>query len=273
MGFLNGTDDKDEKNEKKAIFAKNGKRGKEKELEAYLYASDKARLVRMVCEMAGHASASLKKSIETLHSFDLEEARLVIEDDDIIDEMEEQIDQECLYSIAMRQPMREDLRFVYAVMKLITDLERIGDQSVNVALRLQKLAAIDNEKDCPMLGDIDEMAELDLLMFHEALDAFIREDESIVAATRSRRRKVHEIRDKAVENLMKNSVTTDPRDLTTGKLFVSMWILRHLSRISDHVLNFAEKVAFIATGISPLTMKKKGKTENAETRARLLGDL
>ena len=187
--------------------------------------------------------------------------------------MEEQIDQECLYSIAMRQPMREDLRFVYAVMKIITDLERIGDQAVNVSLRLKKLAAIDPGRDCPMMDEINEMAEHDRKMLKEALAAFVKEDASIVTSTRDHRKKVHQIRDSAVEELMRNSVPTNPQDITTGKLFASMWILRHLSRISDHVLNLAEKVAFIATGISPLSMKKMGQKEAAETRAKLLGEI
>ena len=249
------------------------KKGKERDLEAYLYASDKARLVNMVREMWNHASVSLEDAMKALHAFDLDLAQHVIEGDDVIDEMEEQIDQECLYSIAMRQPMREDLRFVYAVMKIITDLERIGDQSVNVSLRLKKLASIDPDHDCPMLDEIDQMARHDSEMLKAALEAFITEDSSIVESTREHRRAVHKIRDEAVEELMKNSMPTSPHDLTTGKLFASMWILRHLSRISDHVLNLAEKVAFIATGISPLTLKKSGKKESSELRAKLLGDI
>ena len=251
----------------------NNKKGKEEDIEAYLYASDKARLVSMVTEMADRAGMALTRAVEALQTMDVKLAQNVIDDDDFIDEMEEQIDQECLYSIAMRQPMREDLRFVYAVMKIITDLERIGDQSVNVSLRLKKLASIDPDHDCPMLDEIDQMARHDSEMLKAALEAFITEDSSIVESTREHRRAVHKIRDEAVEELMKNSMPTSPHDLTTGKLFASMWILRHLSRISDHVLNLAEKVAFIATGISPLTLKKSGKKESSELRAKLLGDI
>ncbi|MDO5115338.1 MAG: phosphate signaling complex protein PhoU [Synergistaceae bacterium] len=248
------------------------KKSKEQELEAYLYASDKARLVEMVTEMGERASSALKEALSALKKQDVTLAQRVIEGDDVIDELEEQIDQECLYSIAMRQPMREDLRFVYAVMKIITDIERIGDQAVNISLRLVKLTPADR-RDFPMLDDIDEMAEHNMTMLKEALDAFIREDASIIASTRAHRKKVHQIRDGAVEKLMKNSSPTTPQDITTGKLFASMWILRHLSRISDHVLNLAEKVAFIATGVSPLTMKKMGQKEAAESRAKQLGDI
>ena len=181
------------------------KKNENQVIEAYLYASDKARLKDMVSDMGAKACDALLNAMNALRAFDLELADKVIGNDDVIDELEEQIDQECLYSIAMRQPMREDLRFVYVVMKIITDLERIGDQAVNVALRLQKLAAIDPNKDCLMMNEIDEMAELDMTMLKAALDAFIKEDPSIVELTRASRHKVHMLRDGAVEELMKNS--------------------------------------------------------------------
>ena len=104
------------------------KKNENQVIEAYLYASDKARLKDMVSDMGAKASDALLNAMNALRAFDLELADKVIGNDDVIDELEEQIDQECLYSIAMRQPMREDLRFVYVVMKIITDLERIGDQ-------------------------------------------------------------------------------------------------------------------------------------------------
>ena len=111
---------------------------KEHNLETYLYASDKARMKVLVTQMTDFARESLVRAVKALNALDLKTAGSVIADDDRIDDLEEQIDQECLYSIAMRQPMREDLRFVYAVMKIITDLERIGDQAVNISIRLQK---------------------------------------------------------------------------------------------------------------------------------------
>lgn len=239
---------------------------KEDDLDAYLYASDKKRLVSMVQEMADRAVDALKRAINALQHIDLALAEQVIADD-YIDEMEEQIDQECLYSIAMRQPMREDLRFVYAVMKIITDIERIGDQAVNVALRLKKLAQIPGVNVCPMLAMITEMAHEDVVMLGEAMDAFVKEDGEVVSVIRTRRKRVHRIRDAAVEELLRNSAPAHPSDITTGELFVSMWILRHLSRISDHALNLAEKVAFIATGVSPLTLKKNNQktAREAET--------
>ena len=249
----------------------NNKKGKEEDIEAYLYASDKARLVSMVTEMADRAGMALSRSVEALQTMDVKLAQNVIDDDDFIDEMEEQIDQECLYSIAMRQPMREDLRFVYAVMKISTDLERIGDQAVNISLRLKKLASARANIRCPMLDKINEMAREDGTMLSEVMQAFLKNDESDIFSTRTRRKTVHKARDEAVDAVLRDNNPDSAADITTGELFLALWILRHLSRISDHVLNLAEKVVFIATGVSPLTLKKKNQQANSDARLKSLG--
>lgn len=249
----------------------NNKKGKEEDIEAYLYASDKARLVSMVTEMADRAGMALSRSVEALQTMDVKLAQNVIDDDDFIDEMEEQIDQECLYSIAMRQPMREDLRFVYAVMKISTDLERIGDQAVNISLRLKKLASARANIRCPMLDKINEMAREDGTMLSEVMQAFLKNDESVIFSTRTRRKTVHKARDEAVDAVLRDNKPVSAADITTGELFLALWILRHLSRISDHVLNLAEKVVFIATGVSPLTLKKKNQQANSDARLKSLG--
>ena len=109
----------------------------ERTLENYLYTSDKARMYALVCDMMNEACRNLERAVKALEESDLALADQVIQNDEKVDELEERIDQECLYSIAMRQPLREDLRYVYAVMKIVIDVERIGDQAVNLALRLK----------------------------------------------------------------------------------------------------------------------------------------
>ena len=158
--------------------------------------------------------------------------------------------------------------------------QRINFGSVRNPITLQAITAVTSfliaqdtvgEDNLPIGSEPSGKMYNDMTMLKAALDAFIKEDPSIVELTRASRHKVHVLRDGAVEELMKNSSPTSLQDLTTAKLFASMWILRHLSRISDHVLNLAEKIAFIATGISPLTMKKKGKKDTVNTRTINLG--
>jgi phosphate transport system protein len=229
---------------------------KGRELEAYLYASDKARLVSMVKEMAEGAGKSLQKAVEALGSLNLELAKTVIEEDDYIDEMEEQIDQECLYSIAMRQPMREDLRFVYAVMKIITDIERIGDQAVNIAMRMTALSEAGGTA-CPMLQQIEEMDAGNRAMLEKIMQAFVKEDENIIYEIESSRKNVRRIGKTAISYLMNVPLTDGTAEIPRAAVFTAMLILHHMGRISDHCLNLAEKVFFIVTGISPMTHKRQ----------------
>ena len=225
-------------------------------VQSYLYVSDKERLRLLVHEMSENAATSIEKAVLALKAGDPELAKKVIEEDDLIDEMEELIDQECLYSIAMRQPVREDLRFVYSVMKIIVDLERIGDQSVNIAMNVLDLP---NGLHFPeeIVPYVERMAEENIRMIREVTEAFAGDDETVICSARDRRKTIKFTRKNAISNLdvLLGSETACESDKL--KLFCIVTLtLRHLSRISDHVLNLAERVSFIATGISPLTLKR-----------------
>ena len=240
---------------------------KEHNLETYLYASDKARMKVLVTQMTDFARESLVRAVKALNALDLKTAGSVIADDDRIDDLEEQIDQECLYSIAMRQPMREDLRFVYAVMKIITDLERIGDQAVNISIRLQKYVESTGVSSLiPKLEQIQEMGDKCDAMAADFLEAFDKEDGSILERMRKNRHAVNDIGDTAVALLMQRLASPYLTETPT-EIFCSIWIIRHLGRVADHMMNLAEKVYFIATGISPMTQKKNSSSEPRETSA------
>ena len=234
----------------------NGEDKKQNSLQRYLYAADKERLRTLLEEMSQITAASIEKAVRALRSGDAVLAEKVIGEDDLIDEKEEQIDQECLYSIATRQPMREDLRFVYSVMKIIVDLERIGDQAVNIAMGVRDLPeglTFPGE----MMPFVEKMAEENIKMIEEVMQAFEAEDETVICATRERRKLIKKTTNDAVSMLDGIIASEKVCGSDRMKLFCAViLILRHLSRISDHVLNLAERVSFIATGISPLTLKK-----------------
>jgi len=227
-------------------------------IQSYLYVSDKERLRELVSSMTQEAAASIGKAVLALRAGDIEMARKVIDEDDLIDEKEEQIDQECLYSIAMRQPVREDLRFVYAVMKIVVDLERIGDQSVNIAMNTIDLKGnmLFPEEVIPF---VQNMADENIKMLEEVMAAFTEEDAEVICSARERRRGIKEIKRNAVIKI--NELFVSEKLLVHEEerlhFFSSIiLILRHLSRVSDHILNLAERISFIATGISPLTLKR-----------------
>jgi len=235
--------------------------------EKYLYASDKERLVVLVKKMAEEAYNSVIAAIESLNEADVSKARRVIERDDLIDEIEERIDQECLYSIAMRQPMGEDLRFVYAVTKIITDLERIGDQGVNIAkctinlLNGCKTKEYLHFSECkPAYEEILSMCSQIEVMFRNLKTAFENEEESAAHEVIGMNQTFHETGDKAVNNLVIYASGINLSvvlDIFTNVL----WIVRHLDRVGDHIINIAERICFIITGVSAETLKKKQRTK------------
>ncbi|MDY3868550.1 MAG: phosphate signaling complex protein PhoU [Pyramidobacter sp.] len=237
---------------------------KEESLESYLYASDKARMKVLVVQMTDFARQAFLSAVKALNSLDMETARSVMANDDAIDDLEEQIDQECLYSIAMRQPMREDLRFVYAVMKIITDIERIGDQAVNISGRLLKYVEITGGKSpVPKLEQIQEMGDRCDAMLADFLESFDKEDSSILERMRENRHCVAEIGDEAVSLLIQRLASPYLIE-TPMEIFCAIWIIRHIGRVADHLMNLAEKVYFIGTGISPMTLKRRTPEDQRE---------
>lgn len=241
-------------------------------VQSYLYASDKERLRKLVDEMAQDAARSIEKAVLALRTCDLEAAQDVISGDDLIDEKEEQVDQECLYSIAMRQPVREDLRFVYAVMKIIVDLERIGDQAVNIAMNILDMKGnmIFSED---MITLVEEMAGADISMLREVMGAFGAEDAEVVCHARERRKTVKDIKKMAMlkisEYVISEGCSSDEAE-KLRRYSYAVLTLRHLSRISDHILNLAERISFIATGISPLILKRGASRNDFEKAGEMI---
>ena len=235
--------------------------------EKYLYASDKERIVNLVKEMGEEALKSIVTAIESLDEADGSKARSVIERDDVVDDMEEKIDQECLYSIAMRQPMREDLRFVYAVTKIITDLERIGDLGENIAVCSLKLLKSENTQESlyfieskPASTEILSMRSQIEAMFQNLITAFLNEDEKTAHEVMEMCSQFRITGDKAVNELVvfaSRKKLSKILDIFTNVL----WIIRHLARVGDHIMNIAERVCFIVTGITPESLKKKPKKQ------------
>ncbi|MGI6075721.1 MAG: phosphate signaling complex PhoU family protein [Pyramidobacter sp.] len=229
---------------------------REQTLESYLYTSDKARMYALVCDMMDEARHNLERAVEAIEKNDLGLAGRVIQGDEKVDELEERIDQECLYSIAMRQPLREDLRYVYAVMKIVVDIERIGDQAVNLALRLK--GYVDEYGGSEPLLKTEIMKQL-CQVYSMCADDFLQslknEDGGFLQRMQVKHDETVQICNGVADLLMHRLTSPYLTDAPTT-IFITVDVFRHLKRVSDHLINLAEKVYFIATGISPKTLKK-----------------
>ena len=171
--------------------------------------------------------------------------------------MEAAIDQECLSSIAMRQPVREDLRFVFAVLKIITDLERIGDQGVNIAKKARLLNQYPLLKP---LVDIPRMRDIATEMVSDSLRAFEESDIELAEAICMRDDELDALYEAIFDELIEILGRNAEGDQATAERAVGLlWIARHLARIGDHATNVAERVYFMVVGerLKPIIEAKK----------------
>ena len=217
-----------------------------KSIQAFLYASDRERIVTTVIRMGEMAADALHNSVNALFNHDAVLAQKVILNDDFIDRLEEAVDQECLGSIAMRSPGKEELCFVFGVLKIITDLERIGDQAVNIAEKSLKIkCATTFLKKDRILSMLDTV----LSMFRHALEAFRTGDREAASALWKQDDEVDEIYAQCYDEFLDSAIAGaagNHEEVERGA--VELWAARHLERAGDHVINIAERVYFMVEG-------------------------
>jgi phosphate transport system protein len=162
--------------------------------------------------------------------------------DDQIDRDELDLHALILRILALRQPVADDLRFLAAALRLITDLERIGDEAVNIGERAGSLVG----GVCPLIRDpLSSMAVAALEMLHQALTAFVQWDDA--AADGILRHDEHVDRLYAeIVSTMTASMSERPGEIGSGLLTIR--VAKHLERIGDHATNLAEEVIFMIRG-------------------------
>jgi len=192
--------------------------------------------------MAGKVEEAIWESINALQEQDLDRAKTVIANDDVIDELEIKLEEMSTRLIALQQPVAGDLRTIIVISKLATDLERIGDHAVNIA---EKVLEIGNEPLIKPLIDIPKMTEIVTRRLKESLDAFIRFDSS---AAREIAREDEEV-DKCDESILTELLEMMAEDSSIVEQATSLiFISRFLERIGDHSTNICERVIYMDTG-------------------------
>ena len=151
--------------------------------------------------MAGLAEQAIQRSIEAYRTRDLSMVELVLQAEPSINHLEREIDQMALDMLAMEQPTAVDLRFILSVIRINADLERVGDQAVNIAVRVREMGAFANI-DLPV--DIPKLASLSSAMVRMALQAFIEADADLAQAVLKMDDEVDEMNDAAFYPLRKS---------------------------------------------------------------------
>ena len=194
--------------------------------------------------MAGVAEQSVGKAIRALVDRDEALASQVIREDALINQWEMNIEQMCLDLLARYQPEAKDLRFVAMVFKIVSDLERVGDQAVNISERTLDLL---KEPLLKPLIDIPKMAELAQRMLKDALDAFVHKNADLAREVCRRDQEVDHLNDEVYHELL-IFMAQDPKTITRAMDLIL--IGRHLERVADHATNIAEDVHYLVRGVS-----------------------
>ncbi|MGA2024917.1 MAG: phosphate signaling complex protein PhoU [Steroidobacteraceae bacterium] len=207
------------------------------------YNEDLERLRSSVLEMGGMVERQLAQAIGGITEPDARMIVRVAQEELRINQLERSIDEDCSRILATRGPTASDLRLIITILKIITDLERIGDEGEKVAAIAARLAT--RERPNNRYRELHNLGELVSEMLHDTLDAFARLDTDLALAVLRRDRVV----DEEYEAIHRQSITfmmEDPRSIR--RALDVMWVVRSLERIGDHAKNVCEYLIYLVHG-------------------------
>lgn len=199
-----------------------------------------AALKSQILLMGNKVESMVSDCMEALGKRDEELAEQVIERDHAVNALEVAIDEQCIELLARYQPAASDLRFITRGLKIVTDLERVGDLAVNTASRVLDIAKLG---DSPI--DLTQMSSIVLMMLHDSIEAFVATDVAKAEGVLKNDDMVDDLTDCYVTELLERA-TKEPQNL--NRLFPATSIVRYLERMADHSTNIAELAIFRAKG-------------------------
>lgn len=197
-----------------------------------------------VMQMGGLVETQINHAIEAFMNGDKDGFEQVIADDHLVNGLEVSIDDDCAHIIARRQPTAGDLRMVMSVSKIVTDLERIGDEAAKVARMGRQVYQRDHLL-VPRLQEMRVMGDVAVRMLRDVLDAFVRLD-AVAAARIVREDETVDDNFRGFLRMLITYMMEDPRTISTALDIV--FVSKALERIGDHVKNIAENVIYIVKG-------------------------
>ena len=200
------------------------------------------KIKKEILSLGAKVEEQVRMAIQAVETNDAELAKQIIKSDFNIDEMEVEIEEDCLKILALHQPVAVDLRFLIAVIKINNDLERIGDQAVNIAERVDVIAKRDLSE---FFFDYTAMGEKVQDMLKMSLDALINMDYDMAYSVVMRDDEVDQIKVDAYDRI-KQAMSKHPDKI--GYLINLLLISRHLERLADHTTNIAEEVIYLIEG-------------------------
>jgi phosphate transport system protein len=211
--------------------------------------------------LLGSMSAmAIQQSVEALQRHDHATAKKIIQADLQINEKRYRIEQECITLIATQQPMARDVRFLTAILEIITELERIGDYAKGICKI--NLLLKDEIEDPPIYYDLHRMADLGLGMLHRALDAFVTLDVAVARAIPTEDDQVDRLYNHVYMQLIR-AMMTDKTTINRANHLT--WAAHNLERMADRVTNICERIVYAGTGeMKELDITIKMETQNGD---------
>lgn len=203
---------------------------------------DLQRIRTLFLQMCVRAETMVRQAVRSVVERDAHMARLVIQTDEELDALEVEIDDRCLRVLALRHPVGRDLRLVATVMKMVTDVERIGDLAVNVAQRGFDFGAGTGLEPG---DDLPEMGNLAADLVRVASDAFVSRDADLARSLKERDKAVDELNRQAFASAIR--LMAQHSDQVDRALALTS-ISKHLERVADHAVNLGEYVVFLVEG-------------------------
>ncbi len=200
------------------------------------------RLKRKILALGALVEEDLRLAVKALGERDDKLARRVVETDIEIDNMEVEVEEDCLKVLALHQPVAIDLRFIIAVLKINNDLERIGDLSANIA---ERAASIAKQERVESPYDFPEMSQKVQAMLHTALDSLVNLDSKLAHTVLAADDEVDAINRSMYERVQQH-IRRNPDKMDT--LIQMLAVSRNLERIADHTTNIAEDVIYMVDG-------------------------
>jgi phosphate transport system protein len=196
-------------------------------------------LQQTLLAMGGLVEDQIRRVMRALMERDDVLAREVIDRDREVNTYDVEIDEKCVELLALHQPTAIDLRFITTAMKIVTDLERIGDQAVNIA---QRVVELNREPQLKPYIDLPRMAERAQRMVKESLDAFVGRDTGLARRVIEDDSEVDSLKEQIFRELL-TYMMADPK--TIPRAIRLMLVSRFLERVADHATNISEMVIYM----------------------------
>ncbi len=195
-----------------------------------------------VAKLATIAEEAVAGAVKSLKQKDVNMAQKIIDGDDVLDDLALDIENRCFSMLALQQPMASDLRTIGSALKIVTDLERIGDHAVDIAKVTKRL--YDKTYIKPLI-DIPRMAQITQEMLRSSLQAFVKKEVNFLDELKEQDDEVDHLYSQIFRELL-TFMMADPSTINQAMEF--LMVASHLERVADHATNIGEWVYYAVTG-------------------------